>query len=91
MGNTRDRTGILLYLVLQSREFTVLADSGIHEIVGDSAWEEVRDMLSTYFKTGKFCEGIMQAVQNMGSLLSRHFPIKPDDTNEISNKVIVRP
>ena len=91
MGNTRDHTGILLYLVLRSREFTVLADSGIHEKVGDSAWQGVRDLLSSDFKNGKFCEGIMGAVKSMGKLLGQYFPIKPDDTNEISNKVIVRP
>lgn len=91
MGNTRDKTGILLFLVLQSREFIVLADSGIHEKVGDSAWETIRDMLKDNFKKGLFSEGIINAVTRMGNLLAGHFPIKPDDTNELSNKVIVRP
>ncbi len=91
MGNTRDKTGILLYMVLRSREFTVLADSGIHEKVADGTWQSVRDLLSSDFKNGKFCIGIMKAVTSMGNLLAQHFPIKPDDTNEISNKVIVRP
>jgi uncharacterized membrane protein len=91
MGNTRDKTGILLFLVLQSKEFTVLADSGIHEKVGDSAWEGIRDLLAGHFKKGLFSEGIIKAVTTMGELLASHFPIKPDDTNELSNKVIIRP
>lgn len=91
MNATRDRTGILLYMCLQSREFIVLADQGIHSLVGDSPWEQIKDMLVDYFKQGEYCSGIMEAVKRMGNILSPHFPIKPDDTNEISNRVIVMP
>jgi uncharacterized membrane protein len=90
MSDTRDRTGIMLYMILKDREFIVLADSGIHSIVGDEAWEKIRDLLLDEFKRGEYCEGIVRAVEQMGLTLSPHFPIKPDDTNEISNKVIVR-
>ena len=91
LGNTRDKTGILLYMVLKSKEFTVLADSGIHELVGDSAWEGIRDLLSESFKKGEFCHGIINSVRSRSEILSKYFPIKPDDTNEISNKVIIQP
>ncbi len=91
MKKTRDKTGILLFILLESREFYVLADDGIHSIVGDSAWEGIKETLLQYFTTGQFCNGIIAAVRDMGKILSPHFPIKPDDTNEISNRVIVRP
>lgn len=91
MKKTRDKTGILLFIILEAREFYVLADDGIHSIVGDSAWEGIKDLLLQYFKDGDFCHGIVAAVREMGKILSPHFPIKPDDTNEISNRVIVRP
>jgi uncharacterized membrane protein len=91
MNATRDRTGILLYIILREREFIVLADSGIHSIVGDKPWEQIKDMLIGYFKKGEYAQGIVKAVRTMGGILSPHFPIKPDDTNEISNRVIVRP
>ena len=91
MKKTRDKTGILLFILLEAREFYVLADDGIHSIVGDSAWEGIKDILLHYFKDGAFSHGIAAAVREMGKILSPHFPIKPDDTNEISNRVIVRP
>jgi putative membrane protein len=91
MKKTRDKTGILLFILLETREFYVLADDGIHSIVGDSAWEGIKDLLLQYFGNGDFCNGIIAAVREMGKILSPHFPIKPDDTNEISNRVIVRP
>lgn len=91
MHVTRDRTGILLYICLQSREFIVLADSGIHSIVGDTPWEQIKDLLVENFKMGEYCQGIMEAVKRMGNTLAPHFPIKPDDTNEIPNRVIVMP
>ncbi|MCE1187987.1 MAG: TPM domain-containing protein [Ignavibacteria bacterium] len=88
---TRDHTGILLYIILKDREFSVLADSGIHDIVGDSQWELIKDLLLKNFRAGYYCKGIVEAVHEMGRVLSLHFPIKPDDTNEISNRVIIRP
>ena len=91
MKKTRDKTGTLLFILLEAREFYVLADDGIHSIVGDSAWEGIKDLLLQYFKDGDFSRGIVAAVREMGKILSPHFPIKPDDTNEISNRVIVRP
>ena len=39
------------------------------------------------FIKGNFCKGIIYGIDEIGSLLSKHFPIKPDDTNELSNKV----
>lgn len=91
MTDTRDRTGILLFILLKEREFIILADSGIHSIVGDAPWENIRNMLLDHFKRGAYCAGVVQAVRDMGAVLSPHFPIKPDDTNEISNRVIIRP
>ncbi len=90
MGNTRDKTGILLYIVYKSREFIVLADIGIHSITGESAWENLRDLIKDHFKKGEFSGGIISAVNQMGEILTLHFPILPGDTNELSNKVIIR-
>jgi uncharacterized membrane protein len=41
------------------------------------------------FKEGHYAGGIISAVEKMGGILSEHFPIKSDDTNELSNKIII--
>jgi uncharacterized membrane protein len=87
MGKTRDKTGILIFLVLGLRSFYILADSGIHEKVGQEVWDGVRDEIQSKFREGKFTDGIIWGVQKIGSILAEHFPIKPDDVNELSNEV----
>lgn len=88
MHNTRDKTGILLYLLLSERQFYILADSGINEKVDQSTWDNVRDEIQGEFRSGHFAEGLIIGVKKVGAILSEHFPIKEDDTNELSNKVI---
>ena len=87
MNETRDATGILLLLILDQRSFYILADSGIHAKVGQGVWDNVRDKIQEDFRKGKFTEGIIKGVKKVGEILAKHFPIKPDDTNELSNEV----
>ena len=89
MHNTRDKTGILLYLLLNERQFYILADKGIHEKVGDETWLKVRDEIQLHFHDGKFSQGLIWGIERVGKILSEHFPIKEDDTNELSNKIII--
>ena len=50
-------------------------------------------MVATYmqlgFQTGKFVDGVLLGVELVGNTLSRFFPRKIDDTNELPNDVIV--
>ncbi|OGU57505.1 MAG: hypothetical protein A2V66_12555 [Ignavibacteria bacterium RBG_13_36_8] len=89
MHNTRDKTGILLYLLLSERQFYILADSGINEKVNQEIWDHVRDEIQNEFLNGYFCDGLVKGVKSVGKILSEHFPIKPDDTNELSNKIVM--
>lgn len=87
MNNTRDKTGILIFLLLDERQFYILADSGINEKVPPHTWDHIRDEVQAKFRTGKFSEGIILCVEEVGQKLSEHFPRKSDDTNELSNRV----
>lgn len=89
MDSTRDKTGILIYVLLSKRKFYILADSGINEKVNQDAWNKMRDEMQAEFQQGHYLEGIVKTIEKVGNLLSQYFPIKHDDTNELSNKVIV--
>ena len=89
MHKTRDKTGILLYLLLGERQFYILADSGIDKIVGQTTWDAVRDEIQLRFQEGKFCDGLIWGVERVSKILLEHFPIKEDDTNELSNKIVL--
>ena len=89
MHATRDKTGILLYLLLHERQFYILADQGINEKVTQETWDSVRDEIQTKFHEGNFCDGMIAGIEKVGKILSEHFPVKADDTNELSNKIVM--
>ena len=51
---------------------------------------EIKDSMQEKFVRGEFCKGILFGIDEIGKILSQHFPIRPDDTNEISNRVVVQ-
>ena len=89
MHQTRDKTGVLLYFLLGERQFFILADQGINERVDPNTWEILSHEITNHFQDGNFTEGILKGIEKVGVLLSEYFPIKPDDTNELNNKVVI--
>jgi uncharacterized membrane protein len=89
MHETRDKTGIIIYLLLKDHKFYILADSGINEKVEQHTWDKVRDEMQSSFKNGDFGKGVLLGIEKVGNILAEHFPIKDDDTNELSNKVVL--
>ncbi|HPR17302.1 MAG TPA: TPM domain-containing protein [Candidatus Cloacimonadota bacterium] len=84
---TRDRTGILIFISLLERRVELLADSGINEKIEPKEWQNIVDHVIKGIKTGSFTENLVVAVSDCGKLLSEHFPIQKDDTNELSNEI----
>jgi len=89
VANTRDKTGILIFLLLEDRKFYILADSGINAKVTQETWDKIKDEIQKKFAKGEFCRGLIFGVEEVGKILSTHFPIKADDTNELSNRINV--
>lgn len=89
IDKTRDKTGILIFFLLEAREFQILADSGINEKVPEKTWDNIKDQMQLHFLEGKFSEGIIHGIGRIGMILSTHFPVKPDDKDELSNRVVL--
>ena len=87
MHNTNDKTGILIFILLEGRKFFILADSGINRKVPQNTWESIKEEMQLMFIKGEFSKGILHGVNYVGKILSEHFPVKPGDTNELSNRV----
>ena len=88
LDNTRDRTGILIFISVFERQAYVLADEGINAKVDKAVWQEVINLVVNGIKQHKQAEGICKAVKRCGELIREHFPIKADDTNELGNLII---
>jgi uncharacterized membrane protein len=89
IDKTRDKTGIIIFFLLEAREFYILADEGINNKVPEKTWDKIKDEMQSHFMEGNFSQGIIHGVERVGKILSEHFPIKSDDTNEISNRVVL--
>lgn len=90
MGKTEGRTGILILLSLFEHRAVVLADKAINEKLDKDVWQNVVDSVVDGVKKGQLAENLELAIQQCGNHLAKHFPIKPGDTNELSNTVIVK-
>lgn len=87
---TRDKTGIILYLAIEDRQAIVLADQNISAKLPPETWGEVMSLMLTGIKQGQLAYGLQQAITKCGEILTAHFPIKDDDTNELVNRLIIR-
>ncbi len=88
MQETRERNGVLIYLATADRKFAIYGDEGIHRIIGQEGWERIRDGMAERFARGAFGEGLVYAVREVGKVLARHFPWRPDDVNELPDEVV---
>lgn len=87
IAKTNEATGILIFLILKSKEFYILADNKINNKVEQITWDTIAKTMTEYFASGNFCKGIIEGISDCGNVLSTHFPIQPNDINELSNKV----
>ena len=84
---TRQRSGVLLYLSEGEHRVELLADRGIHERVGAEGWQRVVDQVVQMIRQGHAADGIVAAVDSIGESLAQHFPREADDTNELPDAV----
>lgn len=87
MDNTKEENGVLIYIAVDDHTFAICGDRGIHQKVPANFWESTRDMMSAYFKKGRFKQGIIEGVQHAGERLNTYFPWKHGDSNELPDEI----
>jgi uncharacterized membrane protein len=90
INKTKEGTGVLIFLLLSEKQFYILADDNINKLTGEKVWAEIKNIMQEKFVRGEFCKGILFAIDEIGKILSQHFPVSPDDKNEISNRVVIK-
>jgi putative membrane protein len=89
--NTRDRTGILLFISLFEHRIEVLGDAGINARVTPDEWAEVVLTIRNGIRHGHLDDGLVEAIGKCGVLLhKRGVEIKTDDTNELPDTARLR-
>jgi len=85
---TRDETGVLVLISVFERRVWILADRGINAKVPAGQWDKIVKMITDGIKQKRSADAICAAVEKIGALLKTHFPIKPDDTDELKNLIV---
>jgi putative membrane protein len=89
--DTRDRTGILLFVSLFEHRIEVLGDAGINAKVQPEEWVDVVALVRDGIRTGDLAGGLVAGIEKCGELLHRRgVAIRPDDTDELPDGVRVR-
>lgn len=88
LHNTRDATGVLIYISVLERRVWILGDRGINERIPPQTWQESVRRLTTGIKEKRQCAALCATIEEIDTLLHAHFPPKDDDGNELSDLII---
>ncbi|HAY35305.1 MAG TPA: TPM domain-containing protein [Ignavibacteria bacterium] len=89
MNETRDKTGVLFYILFDEHRYEIIADAGINSRISDEEWKTLTSHITEYFKKEKYLEGILFVIEKIGSKLTEEFPVKSGDINELPNEVSI--
>jgi uncharacterized membrane protein len=91
MSATKDRNGILFFIVPARRRFVVIGDEGIHAHVGQEFWEGVVKAMAGDFRRRDFTAGLVRGIEEGGRRLAAHFPYDAaTDKNELPDEIDFR-
>ena len=87
MDQTKLQNGVLIYLDIKHRTFSICGDKGINNVVAPDFWNSTKDIMELHFKQGKFKQGLIEGILLAGEQLKKYFPWQEDDRNELSDTI----
>src|SRR5262245_41560951 len=88
--NTRQRTGIMIFVSFFEHEVIVMADAGINKVVDQSQWDEIVQGIIKDIRDGKLVEALENGIRQCGDiLLDKGFRKTDDDINELRDDLRV--
>lgn len=88
LEKTVGRTGVLIYIDEPEHIAEVVADTAIYAKVKPDHWGTTITALIDGIKAGRPGDGVVAAVALAGDVLAEHFPVLPNDVNELPDRLI---
>lgn len=85
--DTKDRTGILIFISYLERRVELLADKGISEKIPREKWDAIVGHIIDGIKSNQLVKHLSESIRECGNLLAEQFPIQPDDVNELKDDI----
>jgi putative membrane protein len=83
--DTKERSGVLLFISVLERRVELIADSGINKKISPDTWDRIVSSMIRGIKEKKTAEAIEKAVLEIGEILAEHFSGTKNNKNELSN------
>jgi uncharacterized membrane protein len=87
MQKTDLQNGVLVYLAVKDRKFSIIGDKGIDANVPAEFWETIRDEMRPLLAKNEFGAGLALGVRRIGEALANFFPYQREDVNELSDEL----
>lgn len=75
--DTEQNNGVLIYLLLADHAIEIVADRGLERPVSQPTWNALVDNLGTALRSGRYADGLLQALDGVSAILQQHFPSRP--------------
>jgi hypothetical protein len=88
--DTEHNNGVLIYLLLADHDVEIVADRGVHALVGPEGWEAICHAMEAEFRQGNFEAGVLLGIARITAILQQHFPAHGrDNPNELPDVPVV--
>lgn len=87
--DTRENSGVLLYILLSEREAQIVADRGFNERVTPEEWRKVCQTIENAAPKLGLAAALEDAVNQIGVLAREHLPADTQSDNELGDDVRV--
>jgi uncharacterized membrane protein len=87
MHKTAKRNGVLFYLAVVDKKFSIIGDAGINAVTPDDFWDRIKESMQAMFVKGEFADGLVTGIHMAGKALKEYFPHEKDDINELSDEI----
>ncbi len=88
MQATKERNGILIFVAPRAQKFAVIGDEGVHRKCGNEFWQQLVEQMRAHFRNEHFTNALVEAIDEAGKLLARHFPKGAAPSNELPDEIV---
>ena len=86
--DTEANNGVLIYVLLADRDVEIVADRGFNDRVSAAQWAEVCEDMQREFRAGRYAEGVIAGIEDVGRIIGAYYPQRPGqrDEDELPNR-----
>jgi len=87
MSNTKNQSGVLIYISTDDKKIAVIGDVGIHQQVGNDYWDRIVQDMIRVIAQKDLTDGIVYGIEEIGKKLIRYFPERSTVVDELPNEI----